>query len=96
MPSGCGIADTPMNEPSLMSASDAFSIAAIRGGSASFTVTFWPSRVFTESVVPSTLSISPRTRTGAPCAHAADAVTINARPATASVRRVIVCMCIPP
>ena len=70
------MADTPMNEPSLMSASDALTIAEIRGGSASFTVRFSPLRDFTVSVLPSTLVISPRTRTGgACCAQAAEAVS---------------------
>ena len=64
VPSGCGIAETPMNVPSLMSASDALTIAETRIGSASFTVRFSPVRDLTESVLPSTLVISPRTRTG--------------------------------
>ena len=94
MPSGCGMADTPMNEPSLMSASDDLTIAAIRGGSASFTVAFWPSRNLTESVVPSTLVISPRTRTGGRLLRPrpTEAEAISARPAAPSARRVIVCM----
>src|SRR4051794_30120794 len=87
------MAETPMNEPSLISASDALTIAAIRGGSASFTVTASPLRNLTDSVVPSTLVISPRTRTvGAGCAHTAVAVTIKARLAMLSERRVINCI----
>ena len=69
-------------------------MAAIRGGSASFTVRVSPSRDLTVSVLPSTLVISPRTRTGGACwAQTADVVKINESPARPSVRRVIVCMC---
>src|SRR5262245_43413204 len=87
------MADTPMNEPSLISARDALSMAEIRVLSASFTVRFWPSRAFIDSVLPSTLVISPRTRTGcASCAYTADGVTLNAGPAGPCARRVIFCL----
>ena len=84
------MADTPMNEPSLMSASDDLTMAEIRIGSASFTVRFSPLRDLTDSTLPSTLVISPRTRTGgACCAHAADADIISETAAKPSARRVI-------
>src|SRR5262249_3691809 len=87
------MAETPVNEPSLISARDGFPMAAIRVLSGSFTVRFWPSRAFIDSVLPSTLVISPRTRTGcASCAQTADVVTMNASPAAPSARRVIFCM----
>ena len=70
----------------------------MRMGSASFTVAFWPSRNLTEIVLPSTLAISPRTRTGgACCAHTTEAVTTRLKAAMTSVRRVIFCIfCICP
>jgi hypothetical protein len=74
-----------------------YELANRKETTASLTVAFWPSRNLTESVLPSTLVISPRTRTGgACCAHAIEAEAISANPATPSVRRVIVCMFGPP
>ena len=98
LPSGCGIAVTPMNVPSLMSESEAFTIAATRTSSASFTVMVSPARDLTVSVLPSTFSIVPRMRSGggACCAHTAEVTTINESPAKPSARRVIVCITTPP
>src|SRR3954466_6961754 len=85
------MADTPMNEPSLMSASELLTMAETRSGSASFTVRLSPVRDLTDSVLPSTLVISPRTRTGgADCAHAEKVAAINENAAKLIVRRVIV------
>ena len=90
LPSGCGIAVTPMNEPSLMSESCALVIAVMRGLSASLIVAWLPSRSLAVIVLPSTFSIVPRTRVGlAFCAQAADPSAM-VRPAAAAARRMIV------
>src|SRR5581483_2397430 len=64
LPSGCGIAVTPMKVPVLMSSSEALTIAVMRGLSASFTLTVLPLRSLTVSAEPSTFSMVPRMRTG--------------------------------
>src|SRR5262249_44957372 len=90
LPSACGMAVTPMNEPSLMSESWALVMAVIRGLSASLIVAALPSRSLAAIVLPSIFSIVPRTRVGlASCAQAAGASAM-ARPAATAARRMIV------
>src|SRR5580692_10153818 len=62
-----------MNEPSLMSASDALTMAVMRALSASLTCMVLPSLALTVSIEPSTFSIVPRMRTGGVCGAGAGA-----------------------
>ena len=88
LPSGCGIAVTPIYEFGLMSASEALTKFITRTLSGTLTVSIAPSRALTVSVLPSTFSISPRMRTGGCCASAVP-MSATARPAPISVR----CQC---
>src|SRR6516165_1825380 len=85
LPSGCGIAPLPMNEPSLISASEAFTTPTIVALPVSVSVAAAPSRVFTDSVLPSTFSIVPRSlwvcATAGEIASAAKAAHASTHPA---------------
>src|SRR5579864_4094093 len=102
LPSGCGIAVTPMKSPCLMSASVALTMAVTRALSASLTCMVLPSRALTVSIEPSTFSMVPRMRTGGvcdiccACAKATEVANRTPTAATPSIRRVIVVIIILP
>ncbi len=90
VPSGCGIAAMPTNSPCLTSAIDCLTTARTGALSASFTFNVVPSRAFTVSIWPSTLSIEPRTRTiSGACATAKEAAKSKAKVPAPASRRVI-------
>src|SRR5450631_3073834 len=79
LPSASGMPAMPMKLSALMSAIVAFTSAATRASSATFTFSIAPSRVLSDSIAPSAFSIWPRIR-AACCAKALVAST-SARPA---------------
>ena len=64
MPSGPGTVVVPMNEPTLMSASEILMMPTTRMSAVMCSLTSSPLRDFTASTSPSTASMVPRTRDG--------------------------------
>src|SRR5262249_40520688 len=90
LPSGCGIAPLPMNEPCLISASEAFTTPTIVALPVSVSVAAAPSRVFTDSVLPSTFSMVPRSRWV--CARAGEIASAAMKAALATMHPAILVM----
>src|SRR6267154_1050792 len=91
LPSGCGIAALPRKVPSLMSAIEALTTATIIALSVSVSLSSAPSLDFKVRTLPSTFSMSPRTRRV--CAVAA--VHHAAMIAPASAIRIVLIMLFP-
>src|SRR6267154_2562192 len=91
LPSGCGIAALPRKVPSLMSAIEALTTATIIALSVSVSLSSAPSLDFKVRTLPSTFSMSPRTRRV--CAVAA--VQHAAMIAPASAIRIVLIMLFP-
>src|SRR5262252_7602587 len=84
-----------MYDPFLTSSIDALSSPSTRALSASLIFTSWPSRVFTDSTLPATCSMVPRTRTRS-CANALVATIANPIAVTPTAHRVISLMVVLP
>src|SRR6266436_730070 len=93
LPSGWGVAPTPMKAPGLISARLALTTPYTAALSVSFTFTSPASPALTVSVEPSTASIGPRRRTVCGCcANADDTASTATKAAPASRRRVVLSM----
>src|SRR5690242_2702916 len=93
LPSGCGIAALPTNEPGLISASDALTTPTIAALAVSVRVCAVPSVAFTTTVLPSTFSIVPRMRMVC-CADAPERPSAASTAAAATIRIVSPLICL--
>src|SRR5215472_5914758 len=87
LPSGCGMAVLPTNEPALMSARLALATPTIWALAVSVSVTSAPSIAFTTTVSPSTFSIAPRIRTVCGCCAETAVTPTAARKAAPAANR---------
>src|ERR1700759_4129958 len=95
VPSGCGIAETPIYEPSLICDSSVLTTANTATLSVMLTFTSLPSRVLMLKVGPSTASMVPRMRTGGACCAQATVVRTDSAASAAVIQDVSFGMALP-